>query len=254
MDVQPTIGQRVIKLASVDSTNKYAAKGLERQELGHGTAIMALEQTAGRGRSGRGWMTAKGLDLAASIVLLPEALAAPQQFILAKVAALAVHDVVADALRQAGADASRVRIKWPNDVLVERGKVAGILIANELKGPWVASAVVGIGLDVNSGGWPEGLRATSLLQETGLRRSPGQGLECLCRRMQHWWEGMRHPGEVDKAYVERLWAQGRFTGFTLDGAPFTARPLDVDAAGRLLVEDEAGEVQAYGMDRLRLLR
>lgn len=251
----PVIGEQVVVLRTVDSTNKYAATALSRHEIGHGAAIMALEQTAGRGQREREWITTPGLDLAASLVLVPVKLKAAEQFNLAKAAALAVHDVVSAALREGGADGREVRIKWPNDVLVGRSKVAGILIVNELKGPFVASSIVGIGINVNSTGLPKELEATSLLQETRAFHEPLALLSTLCQRMEHWWGRMADaPATISAAYAERLWAKGRFSSFTLDGAEFTARPLDVDHLGRLLVEDGEGRVAAYGLERLRFRR
>lgn len=255
MEERRTIGHRVIQLDSVDSTNKYAATALARHELEHGTAILALEQTAGHGQRGRAWGTTPGMDLATSVVLLPVALAAADQFLLARVAALAVYDVVADCLGRSQPKGNEVRIKWPNDILVGRNKVAGILIENELKGPWVSSAVVGIGLNVNSTGWPEAYRATSLYQETRTTQALAVMLERTCARLEHWWQVMtKSPGQLTEAYAGKLWALGRFAEFTLDGMPFNARPLDVDASGRLLVESESGAVAAYGLERLRFVR
>ena len=255
MESYPTIGYRVIQLPSVDSTNNYAAMGIARQELRHGTAIMALEQTSGKGQRGREWSTSPGLDLAASLVLIPEDFKAMDQFNLAKAAALAVHDVVADALLKTGRDPATVRIKWPNDVLIDRNKVAGILIVNELKGARLASAVVGVGINVNSTGFADALVATSLVQETRVVHGLDQLLAQLCRRMEHWWSLLvKKPAAVSASYAELLWAKNRFSSFTLDGAEFTARPLGVDESGRLIVEDEAGHVAAYGLERLRFRR
>ena len=255
MERYPTIGNRVIQLLSVDSTNNYAAMGIARQELRHGTAIMALEQTAGKGQRGREWSTSPGLDLAVSMVLIPENFQAMDQFKLAKAAALAVHDVVADALRKSGRDASAVRIKWPNDVLIHRNKVAGILIVNELKGSRLASAIIGVGINVNSTGFASELAATSLVQETRVVNDLGQLMAHLCDRMEHWWTVLtKTPTTVSDGYAEQLWAKNRFSSFTLDGAEFIARPLGVDEAGRLIVEDENGKVEAYGLERLRFVR
>lgn len=250
-----TIGERIIRLDSLDSTNNYAAMLLARHELCHGTVILAKEQTAGQGQRGRQWHTAPGLDLAMSVVLLPPRLPVMEQFTLGKAAALAVHDVVAEALGANGAGGAELRIKWPNDVLIGRSKVSGILIANEVKGAQVASSVVGIGLNVNSSGLDSSLAATSLLQETGRSHDLEDLLERLCRRLQHWWSlvGSDDPA-IAAAYTQLLWARGRFAEFTLDGAGISARPLDVDASGRLIVEDEAGAVAAYGLERLRFKR
>lgn len=251
----PVIGERVLVLDTVDSTNKYAATALSRHEIGHGTAIMAMEQTVGRGQREREWISAPGLDLAASLVLLPKNFMAAEQFNVAKAAALAVHDVVSEALREAGMDVREARIKWPNDVLVGRKKVAGILIINELKGPYVVSSIVGIGINVNSTGLPSELVATSLLQETNTVRGQRALLTQLCERMEHWWTMLaKDPDAMARAYTDRLWATGRFSTFTLDGNAFNARPLDVDESGRLIVEDETGDVAAYGLERLRFQR
>lgn len=190
-----------------------------------------------------------------SFILQPAGWPASRQFVLSKMVALAVHDVVAGALTEAGRDPGLVRVKWPNDVLVDRSKVAGILIMNELQGPVLASSIVGIGINVNSGAWPSSHRATSLLLETRRRHQPRTLLDRLSARLGHWWNvAMADAGPVAAEYGRLLWAKDRFAPFLLDGQPYTARSLDVDEAGRLLVEDEAGRVAAYGMERLRFIR
>ena len=255
MPGQPRIGHRVIELDEVDSTNRYAAGERVRLYLPHGTAVLAHAQTHGRGQRGRTWSTQRGLDLAVSFILLPRAFPAAHQFGLAKAAALAVHDVVVGAIERSGRTVPEVCIKWPNDVLVDGDKVAGILIANELQGALLSAAIVGIGLNVNSSGWPPDMRATSLLQKTGVRHEVREVFSELAARMEHWWGCLiAHADEVAQAYRARLWARDRFTAFRLDGAPVMLRPLDVDINGRLLAEDEAGRVGAFGLERLRFDR
>ncbi len=250
---QRVIGATLVELQSVDSTNKYAADRLALPELPHGAVILAHEQTEGRGQRGRTWSSAKGLDLTLSIVLRPTDLKAAEQFVLAKVSALAVRDVVEEALRvSAGLGVGPVRVKWPNDVLIGRQKVAGILIQNEVVGDRVAAAIVGIGLNVNSTELQAGPDATSLRLETGLPQDRLELLDMLCARFQHWWDlRTADRAAIDARYADLLWARGTFVDLELDGAPWTGRPLNVDDAGRLLVEDAGGRVQAFGLDRLR---
>jgi len=246
------IGQQFIRLAQVDSTNKYAADLLSLNKAAHGTVILADEQTAGRGQRGRVWRSAPGLDIATSVVLLPDGLKAPDQFLLAKVAALAVHDVVAEAMRITVGKPDRVRIKWPNDILIDRRKVAGILIKNEVVGGLVMNTVIGIGINVNSSELEAEFNATSLRMETGVEQDRLGLLEQICVRLEHWWElSTSRPAALDDRYRELLWSKGRFTELELDGAPITARPVDVGPDGRLLVELETGEVAAFGLERLR---
>jgi BirA family biotin operon repressor/biotin-[acetyl-CoA-carboxylase] ligase len=110
---------------TIGSTNERARE-LAEQGAAHGTLVTASEQTAGRGRQGRGWVTPKGVAIAASLILRDYDELLPLR------AGLAVADV-------AGPDAL---VKWPNDVWVEGRKVAGILV--EARG-W---AVLGIGVNV----------------------------------------------------------------------------------------------------------
>lgn len=246
------IGSRILELASVDSTNAYAARGLNEGTLGHGDVVTSAEQTAGRGRRGTEWHTEPGLDLACSVVLKPEKLDAGDQFLLAKAVALAVHEVVAGYLAEAGKDPGRVHIKWPNDILVDRAKIAGILVENELRGALVSTSIVGIGINVGSTVFADHLQATSLRNETGASLAPALVLRRLCGALEQEWQRMfRDPGAVASAYAEELWAKGRFTGFIRDGAPWQGRALDVDAHGRLVVEGADGKVEALGLERLR---
>lgn len=240
------IGGQLVELGSVASTNNYAAERLALSELRHGTVILAHAQTEGKGQRSRAWISAPGLDLTFSIVLVPLDLNATDQFVLGRIAALSVHDAVRD-LQPAD-----VKVKWPNDVLVGQRKLAGILIQNELSDNRVQHAVVGVGVNVNNPELPAELNATSLRLVTGREHDRMELLQGICQRFQErWqrWETDRDPALTD--YVNALWARNRWVPFTLDGAPITARPLDVEPDGRLIIEHEGGRVQAYGLDRLR---
>ncbi len=239
------IGRQFIELGSAESTNKTAAEMLSAGELVHGAVILAHEQTAGTGQRGRSWYSAAGLDLTFSVVIFPRHLKADEQFILGKVTALALLDVVSVWVKQ------EVRIKWPNDVLVERRKIAGVLIQNDLLGENVASSIIGIGLNVNNTHFDEGLLATSMALETGANVDRWVILEQLCERLEarilQWEKG----DDLSGAYASALWARGRWTEMMIDGATMMARPMDVDGAGRLILEMEDGRVEALGLDRSR---
>lgn len=240
------IGEHLIELASVESTNKTAAELIALSKAPHGTVILAHEQTAGRGQRGRTWQAAAALDLTLSIVLEPEELRAEDQFSLSKLAALALYDVVSVLLP------GRVLVKWPNDILVDRRKVAGILIECDLVGERVRNAVLGIGLNVNSTDLPEELAATSLRLETGVEQDRLALLDALLdafRKRYERWEVDR-TGQ-DRDFTAALWSRGRWADLLLDGEAVSLRPMDVDRHGRLLVEDADGKVLAYGLDRLR---
>lgn len=240
------IGRSVIELNTVGSTNNYAAEALRRSELQHGTVILAHEQTDGHGQRDRSWISARGLDLTFSIVLLPEGLNASDQWLLGQLSALAVHDAVREL------QPAEVKVKWPNDVLVGLRKVAGILIRNEVAGARITSSIIGIGVNVNNADLEADLHATSLRLVTGQLLSRMEVLERICRAFEQRWIGWVERKEVPTDdYANALWARNRWVDVVLDGRTVKGRPLDVDADGRLILETENGLTQAYGLERLR---
>ena len=163
------IGRRVAVWNRVTSTNDLAARAAS-SVANDGLVILAEEQTAGRGSRGRSWVAPPASSVLMSVLLFPPApLASPAW--LTALAALAVAGVVdAGDLEPRPAESRRdARIKWPNDVLVDGRKVAGILVE---RGP---GTVIGIGLNVNleRDDFPDHLRDSA----TSLRRAFGRALD-----------------------------------------------------------------------------
>jgi len=131
------VGQRVIYYPRLPSTMD-AARLEARRGTAEGTVIIAGEQTEGRGRMQRTWLSPSG-NIALSIVLYPEIASLPY---LVMIASLAVaHGIETVTSLKTG-------VKWPNDILIDGKKVCGILIENEVKGNKVAYALIGIGINV----------------------------------------------------------------------------------------------------------
>ena len=143
---------------TIDSTNTSAAR-LAREEAAEGTVVIADEQTGGKGRLGRNWVSPPGVNLYLSVILRPRkpTSAAPQLSLLASVA-------VAETIVQQTQLAPT--IKWPNDVLVAGKKVCGILTEMQANGSRLRSVIVGIGVNINAplASFPEELqdKASSL--------------------------------------------------------------------------------------------
>jgi BirA family biotin operon repressor/biotin-[acetyl-CoA-carboxylase] ligase len=125
---------------TIGSTNDQALE-LARQGAPHGTLVVADEQTAGRGRAGRHWVTPPNSALALSLLLRPVGLPIEAVGGLTVVGALAV----AEALDGIGVEA---QIKWPNDVLLRGRKVAGVLVEGSWMGAEIEFAVLGIGVNI----------------------------------------------------------------------------------------------------------
>lgn len=164
-------------LAEVDSTNSEAAR-LAAAGLRQPTWIMARRQSAARGRRGRAWVSPEG-NFAATLLMRPAgtpANAALRSF----VAALAL----ADALAALCGPSARLSLKWPNDVLLNGGKVAGILLESVGQGATVSHLVVGIGVNLVAAPHgdavePGAVHPVSVLGETGFVITQDELLEQL---------------------------------------------------------------------------
>ena len=251
-------GYALIALDEAGSTNDEAK---ERASAGapDGTVVWARMQRAGRGRRGRSWVSPPG-NLYLSVVLRPacEARSVAQ---LSFVAALAVHDLVDGVLP------GRARCKWPNDILVDGGKVAGVLLESALgPGGRVDWVVLGIGVNLESHPGIEGpVPSTSVADAGASVLAPEDALPsvlaALTRRRREWetqgfaavrssWIARAHGlgGPVTVTNGERR-LTGIFEGLDEEGALMLARPgtgpLSI-AAGDVIFGDAEAAHAARG--------
>lgn len=142
------MGQCIELHEQVGSTNDLAKQAGRREEP-EGLVIVAEEQVAGRGRLGRVWVAPAGCCILCSVLLRPR-FSPHQAFYLTIATSLAIYRAVSAILNTADSGAShKVGIKWPNDVLVNGRKVAGILCETEFGGEGWDFAVLGFGINVN---------------------------------------------------------------------------------------------------------
>lgn len=235
------VGAIVHRLASVPSTND-AARTLALQGAVHGTAVLAREQTRGRGTKGRIWHSPAGLGLYASFILRgPGGGPVALPHLLPLAAGLAVSDAVREA------SGIVAQLKWPNDIIHDGKKLGGILSEGVSNGPSGDFAVVGIGVNVGHGpaDLPESLRATS----TSLRLagSPGATVEglfrALCPALDGWYNVLARGDKeaVIRAFESRsAFPPGALVKVETVEGPFTGEYRGLDAEGRLLVARSGG--------------
>jgi len=227
-------GFRLIAHDVVASTNSEALTAARAGETGP-LWVVAGEQTAGRGRRGREWVSAPG-NLYASLLLLdpapPEA--APQ---LAFVAGLAVYDAIVDRARDLR---SGLALKWPNDVLHAHKKLAGILIESEMAAAKLA-VVVGIGVNCSRHPAQASFPATDIA-EAGGKVAPDSLLfalsHCMMKRLDQWNRGASFPT------IRADWLNCA-TGL---GSEITVRLPGRELAGHFEGLDDAGHLLLRGMD------
>jgi BirA family transcriptional regulator, biotin operon repressor / biotin---[acetyl-CoA-carboxylase] ligase len=230
-------GYRLLCYDSIGSTNDEA-KHLARDGAPEGTLIWALEQRDGRGRRGRTWISPRG-NLYLSLILRPDCPvnSAAQ---LGFVAALAVGGALRAILPRIGG----LAYKWPNDVLIDGRKIAGVLLESETVAPERLSFVV-VGVGVNLTVAPQGTEfpATSIMEEGFGEVVAEVMLEGFAAHFRSW--NMRWQAE-GFAPVRAAWlgagaiARGEPIRVRLDALGLCGRFLDIDHEGNLLL-DCAGE-------------
>jgi BirA family biotin operon repressor/biotin-[acetyl-CoA-carboxylase] ligase len=239
MKRQPKLppGYRLLCYDSIGSTNEEA-KHLARDGAAEGTLVWAREQTAGRGRRGRAWISPRG-NLYLSLILRPDCpVGSAAQ--LGFVASLAVGD----ALRAILPRIERLTYKWPNDVLINGRKIAGVLLESEIVVPEKLSFIV-VGVGVNLTASPQGMEfpATSIMEEGLGKIMPEVMLEEFSAHFRSWNTRWRAEGF---APVRASWlaaaaiARGEPIRVQLDALRLCGRFLDLDQEGNLLL-DSAGE-------------
>jgi BirA family biotin operon repressor/biotin-[acetyl-CoA-carboxylase] ligase len=227
----------LICLPSVGSTNDEA-KRLAEDGAVEGTLVYAFEQTAGRGRRGRGWHSPPG-NLYVSAVLRPGKPAA-QSALIGFVAAVAL----ADALQDLGLSGERLRLKWPNDVLVDKAKVAGILIETSATAGGPPAWLV-LGMGVNLAHAPENTPyPATTLRAAGLASVTVEGLlEALAGRLAEWYGRWQAEGfaPVRAAWLKRATGLGEPIEVRLDQESLQGRFVALEDDGALSLEMPQGE-------------
>ena len=233
------MGQAIQVYDSCDSTN-LRAKEWAAQGAPNGALVLAETQTAGRGRLGRGWNSAKGQGLFMSVVLRPpfEAQRAP---ILTMLSAAAVSAALEEVCKV------QALIKWPNDVIVNGKKVCGILAEMSADMDNVQWVVMGIGINVGQRieDFPEEIRdkATSLLIETGRSFQRCALAGAVMRQMEQRYDQLMDAGEgavVDYCRRHSATLGQEVLLVTREGSR-KARAVDLADDGELIVENEQGQ-------------
>ena len=227
-------GFRLRHYATIGSTNDEA-KALARTGAADGTLVWADEQSAGRGRRGRIWLSPPG-NLYLSLVLRPEC-AAARAAQLGFVAALGLGDALAPLVGPA------LRYKWPNDLLVDGRKLAGILLESETSASdRVDFVVVGVGVNIVSA--PENVEfpATSLLAQGIAGVSPAVLLDGFVRHFAGWGRRWREEGfaPVRTAWLAAASGLGERVSVRLERSTLVGRFRDLDEDGALVLDAAEG--------------
>ncbi|MCC6345644.1 MAG: biotin--[acetyl-CoA-carboxylase] ligase [Nitrospirales bacterium] len=242
--LQGSIGREVILLDRIDSTNTYAME-LASRGAPEGTVLLANEQTGGRGRRGRIWVSPYGKNLYMSVVVRPDI--SPRDATVLTFLAAAAGATAIRALTSLP-----VSIKWPNDLLVAGKKLSGILTEMKADMDRIFHAVIGIGVNINMEreSLPEEIRsvATSVLAETGkIRRRTPFAVEIL-REMEKRYRILREKGKYPllEEWLSLTTTIGRHVEVTTGEGKITGFAEGIDEEGMLLLRLPDGSLRKIG--------
>lgn len=235
------IGNNIIKITRVDSTNNYATEQFIKNDWKEGTVVITDEQLEGRGQINNNWESEAQKNILMSIVLYPAFLPVQFQFLLSKVIVLGISDVVS-------LYTDNVKVKWPNDIYVGEKKIAGILIENSIMGSTLDSSIVGIGLNVNQLEFKsDAPNPVSLFQLTGEILQIDQILKLLFNAIDKWYSILKG-GEVELVsvhYLGRLFRYKELNNYEDKTGNFKGTIVGVNEIGQLEIKKTNGELAVY---------
>lgn len=218
-------------LSEIDSTNSYALEELKANNAKEGHVFYTFNQKRGKGQQGNVWQSERGKNLLFSLLVKPK-VQVENQFVISQCVALGLKYYL-DSLA-----VGKVEIKWPNDILVNQRKVAGILIENVLEGRLIANSIIGVGLNVNQNTFPIFNRvATSIKSLTGESYDLEKELNLLLGSLQRAFEEYRRYGVsyVKTHYLESLYGYNKPLQLQDNQGTFKGKIADIENSGLLRV-------------------
>ena len=234
---------KVLRYESLPSTNTELAR-MASEGAAEGVAVLADEQTAGRGRLQREWSSPKGAGLYFSILLRPR-IPVDRWPLITFMAALAVGDALQEATEL------QTDIKWPNDLLSGERKICGIL-SEAIETPAGRAVIVGIGINLTPSSFPE---ATSVSEATGVQPDREAILAALLRALSRWYSLLHEREKIIAAWSSRSsYATGKLVQVDNGNEVWRGTTCGVEPDGALRLRTISGEIKVVRAGDVRSLR
>ena len=238
--------KRLKRYDMLASTNDFAVELLKSDKPAEGTAILADFQTKGRGQRNAKWFSEKGSNLTFSILLFPSFLNPGSIFYLSMALSLGIVDM----LRFHKIDA---KIKWPNDICTNNGKIAGILIENAIQSDRIKYSVLGTGLNVNQEIFPEDIpNPTSMRIELKAVQHLETVLKKSLESIENWFIKLYELkfNLIKDQYEQQLLFRNQSKNFYAGKEVFSGTIKGINDAGQLLVEDRFNKIRTFGFKEI----
>lgn len=233
-------GSKILYFDSIDSTNNELKRQAETQVC-HGLLAVAEEQTAGRGRRGHAWVSPPGTGIWFSFLLKPQ-ISPDKASMLTLVAAIAVARAISETTGLVS------RIKWPNDIVVNKKKVCGMLTELSAEMTQVNYVVIGIGINANNREFPDEIKetATSLYIESGKPVKRAAVIEAVGRYFEQYYDAFIKAGDLSlimNEYNDMLVNAGNQVRIISGDSEEIYTAVGINPQGELVVKDEDGNIK-----------
>lgn len=228
------VGKNIKHVPSCHSTNALAEQLLADEKTHEGLVVIADHQTKGKGQKDKLWVSEAGKNLTFSVILKPSFLALDEQFYLNIITSLAVSNTIRELV------AEEIKVKWPNDIIIGKKKIAGILIKNILNNRQINATIIGIGLNVNQENFSMDT-AISLFNLLQKKTELASLFELILMNLEYNYLKLRK-GELTwlrNEYLDSLYWLNEQHTFDA-GERFAGRILGINETGRLIVESQKG--------------
>lgn len=233
----------------IDSTNAYLQRKHSEADI-RNWVVSANEQTAGKGMGSNSWESEAGKNLTFSLAVDMSFLPAEKQFLLSKAVPLGIIDVLDNILPN-----EKLSIKWPNDIIYENRKLAGILINSTIKANMMDVSIIGIGLNVNQmqfKDWPT--HPISLKQITSETYDLQPLLEQIVEHILIKVKQLNDtPAVIEQDYLKRLFRYRTWADYEVEGKIARLFMTGIDKFGRLQLLDEQQKMFCYEIKQIRFL-
>lgn len=240
LDVIGLLAAPIIELRSVDSTNNYAMQLIDADTAQPGLTVTTWEQTAGKGQRGRHWAAIPGQSLLMSIIIAPQQ-PLEQQFAFSAGVAVAIAGVLETLY-----EGWNVKIKWPNDIIINDKKAGGILIENILRGNNWLYSIVGLGLNVLQDTFPMELPYATSLKMNSAKVFDLTALRDMLRpSIFDKISGKLSPDEILQQYNQYLFRRGMEQTFSNGHTDWNGIVVKANPDGHLMVQLQNGSMASY---------
>lgn len=241
---------RIIKLDAIDSTNSYLRQLSAKEPIEDDTVVVANYQTHGRGQMGTKWDSQESKNLMISIFKDTSFIKIEHNFHISMVVSLSIFKALQ--LLQI----KKLKIKWPNDILADNKKIAGILIENVIKQNQLQASIIGVGMNVNQTEFGELPSASSLLLITGKVYDLDEILYGILKQLKFYFQVLKE-GKIEilkREYEDYLFRKNKPSTFLdTEGQMISGIICGISDLGNLQVKMEDQLIKEFDLKNIKLL-